>query len=112
MLGASFALGFINPAFLLLGFILTGIVQLVGFVWGIVDAFRQGESMWGILGILTPIVGLTGLGFLYYMIFVNELKWSRALCLGSIVGSLIGLAIALGALGLDIETLFSGKLPA
>jgi RNA polymerase subunit RPABC4/transcription elongation factor Spt4 len=110
VVGGSFAAGFISPGFVLVGFLIASVISFVGFVWGIVDAFRQGESMWGILGILTPIVGLTGLGFLYYMIFVNELKWSRALYLGSIVGTLVGLAIALGALGIDFDALLSGKV--
>ncbi len=112
VVGGCFALGFISPGLLLLGILVASVVQIVGFIWGIVDAFRQGEALWGVLGILTPIVGLTGLGFLYYMIFVNELKWSRSLYLGSIVGWLVGLAIAVGALGIDFSDLLAGKLPS
>ena len=99
------ALGFVNPLFVFGGILLSGFVLFVGGIWGIIDAFRQGEPLYGILGILGFIFGLPGLAFLYYMLAVNELKWSKALYLGSALSLLIGLAVFYGVLGGEVDQL-------
>jgi hypothetical protein len=105
------ALGAVSPVFWGLGVLLALGMLFVGGIWGIVDAFRQGEAMWGILGVLGFVLGLPGLAFLYYMTFVNELKWSKSIYLGGVVGFIAGIAVALTVLGMSIDDLAPGNAP-
>ena len=108
-IGLLCGLATVSPIFMVLGLMLASLCLFVGAVWGIVDAFRQGEALWGILGVLGFFLGFPGLGFLYYMIFVNELKWSKSLYLGGIVGFIAGLVIAVATLDGGLDALTSGK---
>lgn len=108
-IGLLCGLTVVSPIFMALGFLLGGACVVVGAVWGIVDAFRQGEALWGVLGVLGFILGFPGLGFLYYMIFVNELKWSKSLYLGAIVGLITGFVIAIATVQGGFDAVTSGN---
>ena len=66
----------------------------VAYIWTIVMAFRQGETRYGIFGLLCviPFVNLISLAFIYFGLALNEDKWSRAMFSGAFLGYVIVVA--------------------
>ena len=91
------ALGLLHPMFAAAAFVIGFICYSVGYIWGIVTAFRDGETVWGICAFL-PVVSI---GFVYYLIVPNEDKWSKALFLGSVLGLITAAAVVAGMYGLE-----------
>jgi hypothetical protein len=87
-----------------IGFAVIVIAHLVAWIGGIVAAFKNDQTIWGICGVtmLVPILGIvSGIGFLVFNIFFSEDKNSRALYLASwlasiVFGFMMGIAIVLG----------------
>jgi len=98
-LSALCLLGTVSPMFWALGLLAAVGVYLVGIVWGIVSAFREGETGWGVCGILSFIVPFVGLFFLYYMLVPNSDKWSKALFTGGLVSFIVGIFVLYAVLG-------------
>lgn len=98
-LSGIFTLGFVDPAFVVFGFLLVFLVHAVGAIWGMVNAVQDDE--W--------IALILGYKWLIYMFIESERKWSRSLYLGSLVAGLIGFAIMRFALDTSLDAIISAK---
>lgn len=101
-------LGAVNPVFLVLSFVLAWLGLAIGNILGIIAAFRNDESGWGLCGILSFFVPFLGLVFLYYLLVGNSDKWSKSIFVGSFVAMILGAAVLVGVVGIDAFEKASG----
>ncbi len=92
-ISAIAAMGILHPGFCGLALLVAVLVHFVGHVWGIVSAFREDETGWGVCGILSFFVPLVGLFFLFYMLARNTDKWSKSLFAGGLVAAVAALCV-------------------
>jgi hypothetical protein len=92
LVGGGFALGMFNPAFIALLYVVSSIMFGVAWIWGIIAAFKDGESMAGLCGILGFVFLFSWLYFIYWCLtsWRGYLKMSMAAALVGIVASFIG----------------------
>lgn len=71
VLGGLFAAGLASPLFAVAFLLVYVLYALVGAISMIVLAFKDGNSGWGVVGLLSIIVPCLGLAMLYYVFAVN-----------------------------------------
>lgn len=88
-------LSLVFPPLLLMAYVLTYIIGVVGYIWGIVYAFMSGNIRFGIYGLI-PLVNLI---YVFWVVFLTEDKWSRSLSIAYWLGFITFLFMMFTAFG-------------
>lgn len=97
VIAATAAVGFVNPIFISVAFIMGWGIGTVGYFWGAIKAFMNDEPMWGVFAFL-PIVSIA---FVYYLLFPNEDKWSKAMFAGATLGMIVAGVMFVTLVGIE-----------
>jgi hypothetical protein len=90
LVGGGFALSMFNPAFGALLYAICFILFLVAWVWGIIAAFKDEESLAGICGIVGFFIGLSWIYFVYWCIFGTWRGYLKMTMTAALLGLVLG----------------------
>jgi hypothetical protein len=96
LVGGGFGLSMFNPAFGVLLYAICFILFLVAWVWGIIAAFKDEESLAGICGIVGFFIGLSWIYFVYWCIFGTWRGYLKMTMTAALLGLVLG---AVGVVG-------------
>ena len=94
LVGGGFAASMFNPIFGALLYVICSGLFLVAWVWGIVAAFKDEETFYGICGIVGFFIGFSWVFFIYYALIATwrgYLKMTMAAALIGVVAGAIGM---------------------
>jgi len=98
VVGGGFGAAMFNPMFAILLYALASLLGLVATIWAIVAAFKDGDGVYGILGIVGFVIPFCGLAILYYALVKTGREYLKMTYAAALIGAVLAVIGILGGI--------------